>query len=59
MFGTKRPVHKEWLKSYEVCQILSISKGTLSNYRRNGTLKYSRIGGLMFYKYEDIEKLIL
>jgi Helix-turn-helix domain len=56
--GQKISVHKQWLKSYEVCQLLSISKGTLSTYRQNGTLQYTRIGGLMYYKYEDIAALM-
>jgi len=58
-FGAKTPLKKEWLKSYEVCDLLSISKGTLSSYRRRGIIRYSKIGGLMYYKYEDIERLIV
>lgn len=47
-----------WLKSYEVRKLLSISAGTLQNLRINGTLPYNKIGGLMFYRYEDIQKLL-
>lgn len=47
---------KEWLKSYEVRKLLSISPGKLQNMRVNGTLAYTQIGGLMFYKYDDIIK---
>jgi len=54
----KKPVKKEWLKSYEVRAMLSISAGTINAFRRNGILPYSKIGGLMYYKYEDIERLI-
>jgi hypothetical protein len=50
--------HKEWLKSYEVRKMLGISPGTLQQMRINGTLGYSQIGGLLFYKYEDIIKLM-
>lgn len=49
---------REWLKSYEVRKLLGISAGTLQNLRLNGTLPYSKIGGLMYYRYEDIRKLI-
>jgi helix-turn-helix protein len=49
---------KEWLKSYEVRKLLSISPGTLQNMRINGTIVFTKIGGLMFYKYEDIMKLM-
>lgn len=49
---------KEWLKSYEVRKLLNISPGTLQNLRLNGTLRYTKIGGLLFYKYEDIVRLL-
>lgn len=50
--------HRIWLKSYEVRKLLNISPGTLQNLRINGTLPYNKIGGLMFYHYEDIQKLM-
>ena len=49
---------KEWLKSYEVRKLLGISEGTLQNLRLNGTLPYTQIGGLMYYRYEEIRKLM-
>ena len=49
---------RAWLKSYEVRKLLGISAGTLQNLRVNGTLPYKKIGGLMYYKYEDIQKLM-
>lgn len=49
---------RAWLKSYEVRKLLGISAGTLQNLRVNGTLPYTKIGGLMYYKYEDIQKLM-
>ena len=49
---------KQWLKSYEVRKLLNISPGTLQNLRVNGTLRYTKIGGLLYYKLEDIEKLL-
>lgn len=49
---------KEWLKSHEVRRLLGISPGTLQNLRVNGTLPYTKIGGLMYYRYEDIRKLL-
>jgi hypothetical protein len=52
------PQQKEWLKSYEVRKLLSISPGKLQNMRVNGTIAYTRIGGLMFYKYDDIVTLM-
>ncbi|QKJ30274.1 helix-turn-helix domain-containing protein [Mucilaginibacter mali] len=49
---------KQWLKSYEVKKLLKISSGTLQNLRINGTLRYTKIGGLLYYKYEDIMNLL-
>ena len=49
---------KTWLKGIEVRKLLRISTGTLQNMRLNGTLPFSKIGGLLYYKYEDILKLM-
>lgn len=49
---------KQWLKSYEVKKLLKISSGTLQNLRINGTLRYTKIGGLLYYKHEDIMNLL-
>ena len=47
-----------WLKSSEVRKLLKISPGTLQNLRINGTLNYNRIGGIIYYKYDDIRKML-
>jgi hypothetical protein len=49
---------KQWLKSIEVRKLLKISPGTLQNLRINGTLRFTRIGSLLYYKQEDINKLL-
>ena len=49
---------KQWLKSYEVKKLLKISPGTLQKLRINGTLSYTKIGSIIYYSYEDIEKLL-
>ncbi|KAA2240305.1 helix-turn-helix domain-containing protein [Chitinophaga agrisoli] len=56
--STKAPTAKKWVKSYEVREMLNISPGTLQNMRINGTIAYSKIGGLIFYDYDDIIKLM-
>jgi hypothetical protein len=50
---------KKWLKSPEVRKLLDISPGTLQNLRINGTLPYTKMGGVMYYDYEDIQKVML
>ena len=49
---------KQWLKGNEVRKLLKISPGTLQNLRINGTLRFTRIGSLIYYKLEDINKLL-
>ena len=50
---------KKWLKSWEVRKLLGISPGTLQNLRVNGTLPYTKIGGIIFYDHNDIQKMIV
>lgn len=49
---------KKWLKSLEVRDLLSISPGTLQNLRINGTLPYTKVGGVIYYDYQDIQKVM-
>lgn len=50
--------HKKWLKSYEVRKILDISIGTLQTLRINGTLPYTKIGGVIYYDQDDIQNML-
>jgi hypothetical protein len=49
---------KVYLKSAEVMEMLSISPGTLQNLRINGTLPYSKIGGIILYELKEIERVM-
>jgi hypothetical protein len=49
---------KQWLKSNEVRKLLNISPGTLQNMRINGTLSYTKIGGIIYYSSADIDKVL-
>jgi hypothetical protein len=51
-------VSKKWLKSNDVRKLLKISPGTLQNLRINGTLSFTRVGSIIYYKQEDINKLL-
>jgi len=48
----------KWLKSYQVKNMLRISPNTLQKLRMNGTIRFTRIGGILYYKYEDIVKIM-
>lgn len=54
----KSAAQKQWLKSSEVRELLKISPGTLQNLRVNGHLPYTKIGGTIFYAYEDVQNMI-
>ena len=49
---------KKYLKSSEVMEMLQISPGTLQNLRINGTLPFSKMGGIIYYDSEDIQKVM-
>ena len=49
---------KQWLKSGEVRRLLKISPTTLQRLRINGTIHYSKVGATLYYKYEDILKVL-
>lgn len=47
-----------WMDNQEVCQQLRISPRTLQTLRDNGTLAYSQIGHKIFYKPEDVQRVV-
>ncbi|HWJ29092.1 MAG TPA: helix-turn-helix domain-containing protein [Flavisolibacter sp.] len=49
---------KQWLKNKEVMQLLKVSANTIQRLRVGGKLKSSKIGGLHYYLYSDIVKLL-
>jgi len=49
---------KKYLKSAEMMKLLNVSSGTLQTLRINGTLPYTKIGGIIFYDAEEIYKVM-
>ncbi|MGF7028583.1 helix-turn-helix domain-containing protein [Sphingobacterium sp. HSC-15S19] len=49
---------KEWLRSREVRKKLDISPGTLQNLRITGILPFKKIGGSMYYRSSDVDKMM-
>ena len=56
---TVKPTPKTWLKSNEVKKLLEVSNGTLQNLRNNGSLPYTKIGGVIYYNHDDIQKMLI
>lgn len=49
---------KQWLRAAEVRKMLGVSAGTLQTLRVNGTLPFSKMGSIVFYRQEDIIKVL-
>jgi hypothetical protein len=49
---------KKWLKSHEVGRMLKISPGTLQTLKSSGVIPYTKIGGVHFYDYDEIQHLL-
>jgi hypothetical protein len=56
--ATTGQLQRPWLKSHEVRKLLRISHGTLQHLRDSGQLKFSRVGGIMFYDVKDVEEMM-
>ena len=49
---------KKYRKSSEVMEWLQVSPGTLQNLRINGTLPYTKVGGIIYYDAQEIQKVM-
>lgn len=49
---------EDWLDNQDVMQALHISPRTLQTLRSNGILPYSRIGNKLYYRKQDILKIL-
>lgn len=49
---------KRWLKTNDLKKLLRLSHGTLQHMRESGQLPYTRIGGVLYYDYEDVQKML-
>lgn len=47
-----------WIKSPQLKKMLKISHGTLQHLRINGTIPYRKVGGIIFYNRDEINKII-
>lgn len=49
---------KEWVDNQDVMQLLHISPRTLQTLRTNGTLPFSRIANKLYYRTEDLQRIL-
>jgi hypothetical protein len=58
IMGQSTDQPRKWLRSAQVRKILNISPNTLTSLRVNGTIKFTRVGGIMYYNNDDINKML-
>jgi hypothetical protein len=49
---------KRWLKSTEVQELLGLSSSGLQNLRIRGAIPFTKLGGVIYYDYQEILKLL-
>ena len=49
---------KKWLKSNEVMELLGLSSSGLQNLRIKGTIPFTKLGGVIYYDYQEIMNLL-
>lgn len=56
--SVKQTPMKPWLKNSEVRKLLGISANTIQRLRVAGKLQSKKLGGVHYYRYADIERLM-
>lgn len=61
LFNQHRPsmFDDELLTDKEVAYLLKVSRRTLQDYRNNGILLYTQVGGKILYRASDIERTLM
>ena len=61
LFNQRQPsvYGDELLTDKEVSQLLKVSRRTLQDYRNNGILPYTQVGGKILYRSSDIERTLM
>lgn len=54
----EKSILEDWIDNQDVMQILHISPRTLQTLRSNCTLPFSRIGNKLYYRRQDIQRLL-
>jgi len=55
--GNERNEDK-WLSTGEAAAELNVSERTIMNYKSAGIIPYSKVGGRLYYKRSDLEKVL-
>ena len=55
---TKESLQQNLMGSYDVLQLLHLSRSTLYQWRKKGWIVYSKIGGMIYFEAADIYQLL-
>jgi hypothetical protein len=58
IIGKAKQEPKKYIKTYQVKNLLKISSNTLQGLRDNGTIPFTKVGGILYYKHEDVMKVL-
>lgn len=58
-FKQNSTTESRWLKSNDVKELLGISHGKLQDLRDRGLIPFTKLGGVIFYDRNEIEKMLL
>ena len=51
-------INSEWIENGELAEMLGLSKRQLQGYRERGVLGFSTIGRKIYYRRDDVARLI-
>lgn len=51
-------INSEWVENSELAEILGLSKRQLQGYRERGVLGFSTIGRKIYYRRDEVDRLI-
>lgn len=54
----EKPATKPWLRNQDVCRLLGISSSTLKRLRMRGKVASTKVGGIHYYSFKEIENLL-
>jgi hypothetical protein len=56
--STKEVNPEQFVDNNDFLQLMKISKRTAQNWRDEGKIAFSQVGGKIYYRYGDIEELL-
>lgn len=49
---------KKWLRTDEAADYLGLSKTQIHNLKRNGTIPFTKLGGTIYFRRQDIDTVL-